>query len=262
MLSHLLDAYRTERGIRQCTFYRIGRSVAVYTEFIGHDCTTADLSSEPINRWIAWMLERYAPKSARGFRGDLLSLWRFAADRDLCPYPARIRVVHLPRPIPVAWTLDEVRRLVAACVGQRHGDYLSLLWTVAYETGLRRGDLLSLDVSQIAPDGTIRAMQHKTDIGHACRLSLDTAERVRSRGGLKPPVGVRRIYRLMERVRECANVSIGALQQMRRTGATQVEMQQPGAAQRFLGHTDPRTSARYYIDWTQINRPIMPPAIH
>lgn len=261
MLSKLLDDYRMERGIRDVTLARMRRSVTVYSEFIGHDATTADLAREPVNRWIAWMLERYSPKTTREFRGDLLSVWRFASDRDLCPYPARIRVVHLPRPIPVAWTLDEVRRLVAACVGVRHGEYLALLWMVAYETGLRRGDLLKLNARDIAEDGTIRTVQHKTDVGHACRLSHATAERVRSRGGLKPPVGVRRIYRLMERVREKAHVSSGALQQMRRTGATQVEMIQPGAAQRYLGHKTPGLAYRYYVDWSQINRPVEPPKI-
>ena len=251
-----------ERGIREVTLARMRRTVAVYSDFVGHDVATTDLARDPVNRWIAWMLERYSAKTAREFRGDLLAIWRFASDHDLCPYPARIRVVHLPRPIPVAWTLDEVRRIVAACVGVRHGEYLALLWTVAYETGLRRGDLLRLDARDIAPDGTIRALQHKTDIGHACCLSPDTAERVRSRGGLKPPVGVRRIYRLMEKVRDRAHVASGALQQMRRTGATQVEMQQPGAAQRFLGHQTPGLAYRYYVDWSQIQRPVMPPKIH
>jgi integrase len=130
---------------------------------------------------------------------------------------------------------------------------------VAYETGLRRGDLLSLDAHQIAPDGTVRALQHKTSYGHACRLSVATADRVRARGNLKPPVGIRRIYRLLEQVREKANVSSGAMQQMRRTGATQVEMRQPGAAQRFLGHQTPGLAYRYYVDWTQLAVPVKPP---
>ena len=261
MLTELLEDYRTERGIRSCTLYRMGRAVAVYSEFIGHAAETADLARDPVNHWIGWMLERYSPKTAREFRGDLLAVWRYAADRDLCQYPARIRVVHLSRPIPVAWTLDEVRRMLSICPLVKHGDYLALLLTVAYETGLRRGDLLSLDARQIAPDGTVRSLQHKTSIGHACQLRADTAERLRLRGNLKPPVGVRRIYRLLEQVRERANVSSGAMQQMRRTGATQVEIQQPGAAQRFLGHETPGLAYRYYVDWSQVQRPVEPPKI-
>jgi integrase len=261
MLATLLDSYRMDRGIRACTFDRMRRSVTLFSEFLGHDAVTGDLNRDNVNRWIAWLLERFSAKSAREYRGDLVALWRYAASLDLCDYPARIRIVRLPCPIPVAWTPDEVRRMLFACLLVPHGEYLKTLLSAAYQTGLRASDLFSLESHQIAPDGTVRIVQHKSGRGIVCQLDADTADAVRSRGGLNPPVGRRRVYRLIERARKFANVPAGALQQMRRTGATQVEITQPGAAMRYLGHSTPGLAYRYYVDASQLCRPVCPPRI-
>lgn len=262
LLTNLFDAYRLERGIRTVTASRMLRSISVFSEYLEHAATTTDLTRNQVNSWLCWMVEKYKAKTAREFRGDICAVWRFAADADYCDYPARIRVIRIDRPIPEAWTPDEARRLLAACLRVKHGMYLRLLLTIVYETGLRRGDALKLTSDDVDSNGCIRCLQHKTSNGHAVRLSRQTADLLRARGDMIPPVNIRRVYRLIERVCQLANVRNGAMQKMRRTGATQVERAQPGAATKYLGHKTASLAWQYYIDRTQLTEPTTPPPLN
>lgn len=260
-LPKLLGDYRRDRGIREVTANRMRRSIAVYGEFLGHTATTKDLTRDRVNDWLCWLIERYKPKSAREFRADLMALWRYSADGSMAEYPFRIRIVRVERPIPQAWTPDEARKLFAACYQFKHGAYLSLLMRVIYETGMRRKDALQLTADDIGENEIISFTQHKTSDGHAVRLTPQTAELVRQRGDMRPPVGVRRIYRLLDQICQRAGIRHGAMQRMRRTGATQVERVQPGAAMQYLGHRTPGLAWLYYIDRTQLTMPVQPPEL-
>lgn len=260
-LSKLLAEYVSERGVAKCTQDRMARAIGIFSQFLTRPATRKDLTDSKLNDWIQWLLLLYRAKSAKEFRGDILALWRFLACRKEVPWPGRVRIVKVDVPVPVAWTADEMRRLLETCLTVRHGEYLQLLFRVAYDTGYRRSDLLRIDASTLDANNTVRLVQSKTRRGHVARLDTKTADDLRRRGNLRPPVGVRRLYRIIEKVISLAKIRPGAMQMTRRTGATQVEMNQPGAAQRYLGHATAGLAYKYYVDWSQVSRPVEPPRI-
>ncbi len=79
----MLDDYARDRPLRATTLARMRRSVAIYGDWCGDSPATRDLRDARVSDWVAWLCERYRPKSAREYRGDLLALWRYAA----CPPP-------------------------------------------------------------------------------------------------------------------------------------------------------------------------------
>lgn len=251
-----LAEYATARGIRRVTRNRMRRSVQILGEFLGREPEESDLDDRAANRWVAWLEGRYSPKSAREYRGDVLALWRFLADAGLVRPPWRVRLVRVPIRIPTAWTLDELRRLLLAAPGD-----LRILLSAAYQTGLRRGDLMSLEPSEIEADGTVRLTQSKTRQGHVARLDAATAAELRDLGPRPLRYGLKRLYRRLRELCDECGVRRGALQMTRRTGATQCEIAAPGSATRYLGHRTPELAARFYIDWSQVNKPVAPPRV-
>jgi integrase len=182
--------------------------------------------------------------------------------------------VRKPQPLPIAWTIAELRAILAACqlvpgvfrrTGARRAAYLVALVLAAYESGLRRSDLWGLTRGQIRPDGTIVLRQRKTGAPHQPRLRPETAALVLALPGDRPLACPEskptRFYRLWATVIAAAQVRPGCLQQLRRSGATHLASAHPEAVQRYLGHSSPEMQ-RHYVDWS-IARPQqwLPPAL-
>lgn len=285
LLLFLREVYEVERSIKPCTASRYDKSIRTFGEFVGHPVRLAELNDNVASRWVKWLGDGGArPKTVHGLRRDVLTVWRRAAKMKLCPPPGDdIRTVKIPRPIPDAWSVEELASIVNAC--QRIGGFLSnglpraryfrCMIELTYETGLRRSDVLQLNVSDFADNWTIATVQGKTLDGHVCSVSAETgkqfmwlADRLRECGDkhwsqpLRYPGNMRRCYAVMTRIRKLAGItSQGALQKLRRTGATYVESQHPGAAMRFLGHRTPGLAYKHYVDRSKLGPPPRPPAL-
>lgn len=258
-LLDLLPVYSLERAISHGAQYQIGHSLELY----GSDRTTADLQARPVSEWLQALETTHAKRTVAGHRANLLALWRWAAERGLATLPVGVRRCPRPRPRPIAWTADEFRRLIVACDRMPNPAYWSCLVRTAYETGLRRSDLWRLEKDAVSPDGIVWIGQHKTGYPHVCRLQPATAAAFALLPGNRPlmPKSPRRFYDAFSWLCRMAGVRPGALQMLRRTGATQCEIRQPGSAGRFLGHST-ATMWQAYVDRSQLpDAPISPPAL-
>jgi integrase len=171
--------------------------------------------------------------------------------------------------MPEAWSVEEVSRLVAATnelEDATAGRWFKALILVAYESGLRRGDLWSLQRSQIQstdPTG-ILIRQRKTGRPHLAPLRPETVELLLSLPGDTPlacPWGPKWYGVLWGRLRRLAGLDGGGCcQKLRRTGATWIAATEGmDAASRWLGHQTPGM-VRHYVDLRFVApRPSLPP---
>jgi len=266
-LFDLIQLYGTLRRTSDGYLYQLRRSAALYGEHLNRPASTEDLQDEPVSAWLRDLERTHAQRTTAGHRGNLLVLWRFAARRKLCEYPGEVRRVPRPAPMPQAWTLEQMRSLVAATerIGGETGRYFHALVLCGYESGLRRGDLWSLRRCDIGRDGTIAIRQHKTGSPHLVAIRPETAELILSLPGDTPlacPWSPKWYGRLWARLCQVAGVPRGGCQRLRRTGATWIAAEHgTDAASRWLGH---RTAGmvRYYLDVSLASpRPSMPPRL-
>lgn len=272
-LAELLDLYVIHRPLAATSEYQLRHTLRTLEKRLGRAALIADLTDLSVSRFLQAEENNRSRRSCANLRTNLLCLWRFASDRGLSAAPNRVRRVSRPDPCPIAWTLEELRKILAAIdrlvgrfasgVGRRL--YCRALVTFAYDTGLRRSDIWRVTRSQIRPDGSIVMRQHKTQRTHNPRIRESTLELIKQLPGDPPlacPCGTGDWYQFWRReVIKPAGVRHGALQQIRRTGASWLAVDHPEAVQRYLGHRS-ATMQRHYVD-ESIARPqqFLPPEI-
>lgn len=257
-LLDLLQDYVLERAISPGAAYQLRRTLTLF----GPNRTIADLQPRTVSDWLLSLEATHARRTVAGHRGNLLAVWRWAAGRGLVSMPVGVRKCPRPKPRPVAWTADEFRRLLGACDRMPDPAWWRLVLETAYSTGLRRSDLWRVERDYLR-DETLWLTQHKTGEPHACHVSHRAAEAILASDERFPlrPRDERRFYYEFSWLRRLANVRPGALQMVRRTGATQCEIRQAGSASRFLGHKT-ATMWQAYVDRSQLpNAPLSPPDI-
>jgi len=248
------------------------RGVALYSQHIGRQATIEDLDDERVSAWLAALSNTHAAPTCAVHRTNLLTLWRDLADQGLCDHPGRVRRCPRPTPMPVAWTRHEMRRLIATTQlltgnlpsGVPAALYCETLLRTGYDTGLRRCDLVAVEKAQIRPDGTIVLRQQKTGQPHQPRVRPRTLKLL-GQITQDPPLACpyqsdSAFYQFWKtHVTGPAGVRHGAMQQLRRTGATHLAIDHDEDVTRYLGH---RTAEmrRYYVD-ESIARPLanLPP---
>jgi integrase len=265
-LKDLTGEYTVVRGLGSRSAYQVRRSVAVFEGWLGRSATVKDLDDVLVSRWLAEIATNYAEWTLNGHRTRLLCLWRYAARRQWCDPPGEVRRVPRPAPMPEAWTVDEMTRLVAATdeLDGSAGRWFRALILAGYESGLRRADLWGLHRSQIHADG-ITTRQHKTGQPHLAPLRPETVALVLALPGDYPlacPWGPKWYGVLWGRLRRLANVPPGCCQKLRRTGATWIAATEGmDAASRWLGHRTPGM-VRHYVDLRfAVPRPSLPPRL-
>jgi integrase len=250
-LAQLAEDYALVRGLSLGAAYLLRWTVQQFSRHLGRGPAVDDLTDRVVSAWLAALESGGAgPWTRNGHRTRLLCLWRFAARRGLCSGPGEVRREPAPDPQPVAWTPEQVGRLLDAC-GQMpadEGQYLRVLISAGYESGLRRGDLWGLHRDQIGP--VIRLRQSKTGRSHEPCLRPETVAAILARPGTHPlacPWGPRKYARVWARLRLLAGLDDrGGLQQLRRTGATWVAVEEGlDAAREFLGHRSPEMVNNY-----------------
>lgn len=274
MLSTLLDRYVLARSVQRTSEYQLRHSLRLFESHLARAANLHDLQDQPVSQFLQAMQERLSQRSCANLRTNLLCLWRFAADQRMTRPPNRVRKVTRPEPCPIAWTLDEMVQILRRCEqlrgyfpsGVQRAAYCSCLVNFCYESGLRRSDVWVLPRERIRPDGSIVMIQHKTGRTHCPRIRPDTLallDRMPGDPPLRCPFGSTgdwyKFWR--EAVIKPAGVRHGALQQIRRTGATWLAVDHPDEVQRYLGHKS-ASMQRHYVDQS-IARPqqFLPPAL-
>jgi integrase len=271
-LSAYLDQYALTHPLERESLRQYEIVVRLVDRWAGRQVRLDELDSQLVSAWLADYGKTVQPNTARSKRQMILSLWRSAVDDGLADPVAlmrRVRQVRVPWKAPVAWTHDEVERLLVACrslprwhrCGLRRSEWWALAIRIAYDSGLRWEDQVKrLRVDQITEDGLVAWGQSKTGRVVVCRLSMETMACLRAslqrcpRELATPWLGSHETF--ADQVRTLvarAGVRPGTWKWIRRTSATDVEIQEPGAATRHLGHA-PGSKIAYtsYVDPVQV----------
>ena len=274
LLADYVDRYVSARRISRAATYLLRWSVREFAKYLGKQPGFSDISDNAVNIWLATMIA--SPATIAGHRSRILALWRAGWQDELIESPPRrVRVVHIPRKFPEAWGLSEMKRLLDA-TGNLAGnlfvshvarrDFWRAWLLVQWDTGLRLGDMLQIRGDQLTANSLVLT-QGKTGEPLLCGLRPATVEAIgRITAPHRPRVfgdclSRRHVFQQFRRLRLAAGLPRGGTHQIRRSGATAVEIDQPGQAGAFLGHLTPGLAHRHYIDPRLIgrHRPMPPP---
>jgi integrase len=277
-----LGAYARQYGLlRDCKPGTLRQYVIVadlFERWAGRPVLLEQLDETSVSEWLRDYAAEAAPATVRGKKTMLLALWRAAADDGLCEPPTRrIRSIRrsAPRPLVEAWTLEEVEALLAAArnLQRRHrcgltrAAWWDLAIRVAWDSGLRWGDLVQLPVARIRPDGSATVIQAKTGRPVSFRLSGPTVAALRASLAACPreivcpwPASQESFLAQVRILVRKAGIRPGTWKWLRRGSGTDVELQRPGAGSVHLGHAPgSRVFAESYGDPTILGRQIPAP---
>lgn len=121
-------------------------------EAVGHDPTLSDLNDEAFGKMMAMLAARgLSAHSVNERRNKLRALWEWCARKKLVDEFPTIARMKAPRRIPRAWTIEQIRRLMAACrkepgellPGVLAADWWMALGFLQWDTAERIGALLA-----------------------------------------------------------------------------------------------------------------------
>lgn len=246
-------------------------------KFLGHDPTAADFSDDTVNLYLHSLAgEGLSKRSLKGHRGFALTIWRWLYERGEVEHlPRRVKKIAAPPKPGPAWIRNEGAALLVAAHRQigwfrrsrvsRKGFWIAFI-LVGWNCGLRLGDLLALRFSDIQ-SGVLVVTQQKTGelLGQplwpetvAAIEAIRSPERQRIFGDALSRRKVQDYFKLLV----LSAGLTGTSKWLRRSGATSIEIAQPGSAMAFLGHKTPGLAYKHYVDLAQVQRSkIAPPPI-
>lgn len=264
-LRQYLAEYATTRPMSADNVRQYGIAIDLYERWLGRPARLDELDELTVSSWLRDYGGTVSQTTVRNKRTMILALWRNAADDGYVEGPRRrIRAARVELPAPVAWTLSEVERLRAACrrLKRRHrcglprSTWWELAVCVAWDSGLRWGDLVRLRVDQVPPHGVCVVTQHKTRRLAMFRLAVDTLRLLADSLEVSPrslvcpwPASGETFRAQARRLIASAGIRGGTWKWLRRGGATDVEIQRRGAGAGHLGHRPgSRVAELHYID--------------
>lgn len=238
--------------------------------------SVADFEPAKINRLLV-NLSTPSPTTKHNIRRELLTLWRFAYEQHFTDEPPlRVMRIKAAAKAPQAWSLAELSRMLdcaesdETAVGGvstlRVSDYMPAWVCVAYDSGLRFSDLLALKSENIR-NGFIVTTAQKTGKSLTRPLSAYSLKQLARLIELSPDGSVfswfltRRRAILTMRAFLKRHGFNGSTKYLRRSCATYVEANSPGAASRYLQHSQPNLVHRHYLDESLLSVPSGPPPI-
>jgi integrase len=215
------------------------------------------LTASNVNAFLKSLL--LSPFTQRSYREDILTLWNAAADQDIVPYqmPRRIFIRRCPRLRVLCFTVDEARAIVERASqlkgvypnGVSRRKYWPAAVRLAWDSGLRRGDVWAFDPDCLNPDGTGSVVQRKTGTVVPIRLRDSTRRAIDDIGGKQPCVWTLdatffgRHFRQLLRL---AAVKRGTFKWLRRSSGSYVNRDAPGAGRKHLGQQSEIVFERHY----------------
>lgn len=279
-LRSLLETYTLRKSLKPSSARRLRYSVNAFCRQYG-DLGLDDITETLLSEWVRLLEQCPGCRSARtviGHRANVLTLLRLAADDGIVGEPngRKIRLPQKQKPMPWAWTHEEIGRLLSVTQNltewlraPRHcpaATYWTCLIRIAYESGLRRGNLFALRQRDVTDGGTIYVRHEKTGEPHVCDVLPETVALFRQLPGANPLRWdkTHNTRPWWQRLCREAGIRYGCLQQVRKTGATLVWIdnnEDMAAVQKYLGHLTP-TMPIFYVDTSQgKQRPPRPPRV-
>lgn len=266
-LASIIEEWYAEREIGDSRRDQLHYSARSFARFAGTECATA-LDDNRVNLWIRHQIaQERSPRTVRSNRCNLLTIWNAAFERGYVDTPPRrIRRVRLNRIIPRAWTPEQFETLLnaiptvrgLASPGVHKAPWLRALCLVALSTGLRKGDLFSLERSFFLPNWSLSIVQSKTGDVHTARLGDRAIEAVEA----LPKTESKMLFPWMHRSDAFTKMFSrllrrsglpGSFKWCRRSGATWIAAKHgKSAASVYLGHRTPGLAELNYIDPDQL----------
>jgi integrase len=257
--------YGLLRDLKPETLRQYQIAADLFERWAGGPVRLDELDERSVSEWLRDYAAKAAPNTVRSKKVQVVALWRAAAEDGLCDPPTkRVRAVKVPWRPPTAWDHDEVEQLLAACrglkrwhrCGLRRSDWFDLAVRVAWDTGLRWGDLIRLPVASIRPDGSGAWCQSKTSRPVVFRLAPSTMAALRQSLATAPrdlvcpwPASHETFTDQVDRLVKRAGIREGTWKWIRRASSTDVESQQAGASTAHLGHVPgSKVAAQSYND--------------
>lgn len=261
----MVPLYAMERGRFGRSLENLHHTLNGWETQLCRRATSDDFTDQAINAWCAWQFAKgLDPETIRGRRTLIVGIWKWAYGVGLVErLPGKLPKIKVPDKPPQCWHLDEMRKLLHAASllpGTMRRDFrvtraaLATAWLRSdYATGFRFSDLHALHSRSIAPDGTVVIVQAKTSqmiVGHLDDAAMEALEAIRAphRKHLFRDLINRKNLQVMVRGLVKAAGLSGSTKWIRRTGATWIEVHQPGAAMGYLGHNTPGLARKSYLD--------------
>jgi integrase len=276
-LGEFVESYSLFHDVQAESMRQVRISVKLFERWAGGPVPLDQLDAASVSAWLRdYAAAGAAPNTVRSKRNQVLAMWRAAADEGLCDLPTRrVRPVRVPYKPPDCWTVDEVQQLLDACrklkrthkCGLRRSEWFQLAVLMAWDTGIRVGDLFRLRVSDISPEGLVALSQHKTAWGHTAQLSPTTLRVLRASLEKCPrdlvcpwPASRETFEDQVTRLVALAGIRPGTWKWLRRASATDVERLAEGHGSRHLGHKPgSRVAIVSYLNPRICGRPVVPP---
>jgi integrase len=236
------------------------------------------ITANEVNKFLRLRLQERKSTTVKAERGVLLTLAKWAYERDYLDKPIKgVLKIKARREPTRAWTVAELRAVIDATRqwdsrttrrGTSIGVFLRGWILLGYECGSRHGDLWQMRVENLNGDA-VQWTQSKTGDAITRLLSRSCLEAIRELAAQSPDgrilgwvVKKRQAARLMRQLLDSVGVG-GSSKWLRRSGATHIEIREPGKAKLHLGHRTPGLAETNYLDWSQIraNTPRAPELI-
>lgn len=260
-----------EKPMSEGCAYNYRNSIRCLSEFLGRDAKREDLSEPVINGWLRSLEGTLHPTTIHKRKTNLTPVWNWLAEQDKVPSynHRRLRRTACQWPVVRAWTTEQVSMLLhgAADVegrlkcGLKGSDTLRALILLAFDSGLRPGDIYRIRFSEIdCETKTFRVVQNKVKRQHSGRLNAITIKAIqRLNDGNRErvfPIGKDGFRYWTAKLYEAA-AAYGftrrhreGVKTLRKTHATErTRCDSPEAAARSLGHRHGSKVAQdHYID--------------
>ncbi|MCH7688417.1 MAG: phage integrase SAM-like domain-containing protein [Planctomycetes bacterium] len=276
LASEVAERYCSEREFHPRYAENVIRAARSIEAFAGSAVVPCGLTTELVTEWLTSLQNgKRTNTTVRQYRAIILGVWNWASDLGMCqpPIARRIKSIKVVTPIPVAWTLPEVLRLLSAVDkldGMVSETPASLFWgslcRTAYDTGLRLGDLMAMTPAALHSDLVV-IRQSKTGKPLCRRLHPATVAAIEAmvsngRRLLWPWPHKERMFQKHFHNLICSAELTGTFKYLRRTSGTLVEAAHPGAGPAHLSHSSRKVFEDHYLDFRQTADSLpMPPSL-
>ena len=238
------DRYIVTRSLAAKAEYMVAHSCELFETWLASRGILPDLAAVDellLSQWVKDLEMRYAPRTAKRIRGDVVGVLNDAAAAGLrAPlYSRRVRCPRVSAPVAKAWPIETVQEIILATRKLRGrlkngvpvAVYFEAVFRCAWRLAIRKGDLFALRMADITPDGRVFIVQRKTRTLTSGRLGSGEIKLLKAIGCDPPldwPQTQSTFYDWSHRVKRIAGVDDdGHLHRFRKSAATDVAKSRP-----------------------------------
>lgn len=266
-LIEFLDRYIEEHDLREATIKGYRTALNSITAWHGRPIELDEMNDELMNRYLTWSLANAKSRvTSKTRRSQILTIVRYAEELQLISYvPRRVKPIKTPANLIDIWSVDEMRDLLRAAretagvfIGSRveKSKYFEAIFSVAWDTALRRGDLVRIEREWVENGNIFSIVQQKSGSQKVCQINESTRQLILSMShdsefAFPKFVGVDRISRIAKEIMTRAGLRSPRGQifhKIRRSSITHIEGVEKGCGWLHGGHSDMKITQKHYIN--------------